>query len=280
MPGSDLYSALIGAPVDSAEKQAALADLLRRKAGFAQVAQLSGDPNLAPMGQQNAQTVGQQAQQLQRGQQNAQEMAFQKQQEARQAAAQQQQLAQGQEQLALTRRGQDLDYRGGLEKTLLALRAAEEKEKNKPLTDTQANAQAMLGRMQKAEKLIGLKGTNAIDYAAAGSIYGGGGALTSTLANKAMSKEGASYYQAAADWVRAKLRKESGASIADNEMSSELRTYFPIPGDGPEQIAQKAAARKEAEAELLMMGGGTSHIPKDEEAPKRRKFNPATGKIE
>lgn len=256
---SNLYAALIGEGPSSAEKQAALADILRQRAGLAQVAQLSGDPTLAPMGQQQGQEVNQQAQALQHGQMQAQQQAQQAQQQARQAAFQQQQetrMAAGQQEgFDVQRRGQDLDYQTALAS---AAAAAQKAAAPKALTDTQATAQGMLGRMQAAEKMIGLKGTNTKDFAAAGAIYGGGGALASTMANKVMSKEGQAYYQAAADWVRAKLRKESGASIADTEMSSELRTYFPLPGDGPEQIAQKAAARKQAEAEMTMMGGGTN----------------------
>jgi len=61
----DLYAALMGEPVNTREKQAAIADLLRRRAGFAGVAQLTGDPALAPMGEQQAQQTQQQAQMLQ-----------------------------------------------------------------------------------------------------------------------------------------------------------------------------------------------------------------------
>lgn len=54
------------------------------------------------------------------------------------------------------------------------------------------------------------------------------------------------YDQAAQDWIRAKLRKESGAAIGKDEMAQEYATYFPQVGDSPEKLAQKAEARRVA----------------------------------
>lgn len=248
---SDLYGALIGAPIDTREKQAALADLLRRRAGFAGVAQLTGDPVLAPQGQQQAQQVADQTQQLQRGAIANQQAQMEQQREARVAAGQQTGFELERSAQALTRRGQDI----GLSEALARLEADRAKTAAKPPTEAQAGARAYLGRMQAAEKLLGSGTPSSKDFMAASSLYGGGGALAATMANSVMSTEGRKYYQAAADWVRAKLRKESGAAIGKDEMNQELRTYFPLPGEGPEEIAQKAAARKQAEAELAQMGG-------------------------
>lgn len=58
-----------------------------------------------------------------------------------------------------------------------------------------------------------------------------------------MSPQQQMYRQAQEDWVRAKLRKESGAVIAEDEMKREIETYFPQPGDSPEVIRQKAQSR-------------------------------------
>jgi hypothetical protein len=52
------------------------------------------------------------------------------------------------------------------------------------------------------------------------------------------------YDQAAQDWIRAKLRKESGAAIGVDEARQEYATYFPMVGDSAEKIAQKAEARR------------------------------------
>jgi len=59
----------------------------------------------------------------------------------------------------------------------------------------------------------------------------------------AMSAEQQKYKQAADDWIRAKLRQESGAVIGEDEMRKEFETYFPQVGDRPEVIAQKEQAR-------------------------------------
>jgi hypothetical protein len=54
------------------------------------------------------------------------------------------------------------------------------------------------------------------------------------------------YRQAAMQWVRAKLRKESGAAISTPEFEGEFHTYFPQYGDGPAVIKQKKLARDQA----------------------------------
>jgi hypothetical protein len=60
----------------------------------------------------------------------------------------------------------------------------------------------------------------------------------------AMTSAQQRYKQAADNWIRANLRKESGAVIGEEEMAAEYRTYFPQPGNTPEVIAQKAQARQ------------------------------------
>jgi len=57
--------------------------------------------------------------------------------------------------------------------------------------------------------------------------------------------------QAQNEWIRAKLRKESGAVIGKDEMEQERATYFPEPGDSEQVIAQKRAARVEATEAML-----------------------------
>lgn len=80
-------------------------------------------------------------------------------------------------------------------------------------------------------------------------------ARSPTLANLARPEERQRYHQAQEDWVRAKLRKESGAVIADEEMAREIRTYFPQIGDKASVIAQKAAARKTAMSAMDQASG-------------------------
>ena len=51
----------------------------------------------------------------------------------------------------------------------------------------------------------------------------------------------------ATDWIRAKLRKESGAVIGEIEMADEYALYFPVFGDEPPQVKLKSGRRKIAE---------------------------------
>lgn len=63
--------------------------------------------------------------------------------------------------------------------------------------------------------------------------------------------------QSQEDWVRAKLRKESGAVIGNDEMEAEIRTYFPQPGENdPAVIENKAHARQIATEAMIESAGG------------------------
>lgn len=71
-------------------------------------------------------------------------------------------------------------------------------------------------------------------------------AMPETFANWALrSPEHQQYQQAAEQWIRAFLRKESGAAISKDEFARDFKVYFPQPGDGAETIAQKERARFE-----------------------------------
>lgn len=252
---ADIYSALIGASPGSMEKQAAIADVLRRKGALGLVGQLSGDPVLSQVGQGMQKEAGQQAAQLQQGSQFGQQFGLDQRREGRLDANAQTGFDLQRQGLALTERGQNLDYAEALARMEASKAAAAEKATK--LTEGQAAAQGYLGRMKAAEAAIQKGGfkPGIQDYAAGEFLYGTSGPLKGVIANQIMSKGGQQYFQAIADWVRAKLRKESGAVIRPEEMASEIRTYFPMPNDPPEVVAQKAAARKQAEEQLSIMGG-------------------------
>jgi hypothetical protein len=82
------------------------------------------------------------------------------------------------------------------------------------------------------------------------------------LQNIGSSTQQQLYKQAQENWVRANLRKESGAVIGADEMKDEIRTYFPQPGDRPEKIAQKQLAR-EVTQNAMKTAAGTSYVPFD-----------------
>jgi hypothetical protein len=93
------------------------------------------------------------------------------------------------------------------------------------------------------------------------------------MTNISASDELQQYRQAADDWIRAKLRRESGAVIAPQEMAKEYQIYFPRIGDGQKVIDQKQRARVEAENSMKTASGRAFKEPESKEvAPK---LNPA-----
>jgi hypothetical protein len=110
-------------------------------------------------------------------------------------------------------------------------------------TEGETNAAGFAQRMELAQSIIG--------GLPAGSQPG---AMTRTLeaipfvggvaARSSQNVQTQQFDQAAQDWIRAKLRKESGAAIGVDEARQEYATYFPMVGDTPEKIAQKAEARR------------------------------------
>lgn len=59
------------------------------------------------------------------------------------------------------------------------------------------------------------------------------------------------------EFVMASLRQDSGAAIPPAEIENHIRTYFPVPGDGPEVIKQKEAARRRV---LAGLGQGAGRL--------------------
>jgi len=80
--------------------------------------------------------------------------------------------------------------------------------------------------------------------------------LPEGAANIGRSPNYQAYRQAAMQWVRAKLRKESGAAISAPEFEGEFQTYFPQYGDGPEVIQQKNRAREQATRGMIAESRG------------------------
>lgn len=65
--------------------------------------------------------------------------------------------------------------------------------------------------------------------------------------NEFQSPEFQAYKTSSAEWIRAKLRKESGAVIGADEMRQEFETYFPQPGDSEKTVELKKRLRATAE---------------------------------
>lgn len=120
-------------------------------------------------------------------------------------------------------------------------------------TEGQAAAGNYATRMQEAsQRAASVEGAPGFDPTSLQQNLAG---RIPVLGNYAQTPEYQTYEQAKEDWVRAKLRKESGAVIAKEEMQKEFETYWPMPGDSPQKIAAKAEARRVAEQGMSDMSG-------------------------
>ena len=132
-------------------------------------------------------------------------------------------------------------------------------------TEAEQNAAGFAQRMERVTGIIDALPPSAapgMGSAIAGSIPFVGGVAQRGV----QSEQTQQFQQAANDWIRAKLRKESGAAIGKDEMESEYRTYFPQVNDGPAVIAQKADARRVA-TEAMKTAAGKSYRPYVPTAP-------------
>jgi len=128
------------------------------------------------------------------------------------------------------------------------------------VSEGERNASGFFHRMERATGILeglesgGYNPTNSTDRAAITLADSGG--ISGAFARGKVSDEGQKYHQAAMDWVRAKLRKESGAAIGKDEARQEYENYFPVFGDSKAVIEQKRQARIEANKAMRASGGG------------------------
>ena len=123
-------------------------------------------------------------------------------------------------------------------------------------TEGQLTASGFATRMEAAEQIF--SSIPAGDVPRVGMSTAGG--MSSGVLNFLRSPQGQQAKQAADDWIRAKLRKESGAVIGEEEMEAEYRTYFPMPGDSDAVVRQKAEARRIA-SEAMKRSAGPAYQP-------------------
>ena len=124
-------------------------------------------------------------------------------------------------------------------------------------TEGEANAAGFASQMENSEAII--KALPAGSQPGAGSGIAGSVPFIGDVTKRLVQPEATQQYeQAAQAWIRAKLRKESGAAIGVDEMAQEYRTYFPQINDTPAVIAQKAQARRIA-TEAMKKSAGRSY---------------------
>lgn len=75
------------------------------------------------------------------------------------------------------------------------------------------------------------------------------------LGNYAQTKEYQAFRTAKDAWLNAKLRAESGATVNPDEFARDERIFFPLPGDSPQQIADKARLRENITQKMTKAGG-------------------------
>jgi hypothetical protein len=132
-------------------------------------------------------------------------------------------------------------------------------------SEGESNAAGFAQRMERVDQILG----GLTSQAAPGvlsSVAGSVPIVGPLLQRGAQSDVQQQYQQAAQDWIRAKLRKESGAAIGKEEMEQEYRTYFPQVGDSAAVLAQKEQARAVA-TDAMRRSAGKAYQPYVAPAP-------------
>lgn len=160
------------------------------------------------------------------------------------------------------------DFRKLQQQVLLqrAQAAAAKASAPKPLTEGQATARNFEGMMGLAEKTLSGEGKGVLpndnaetpmSHTSNSLVLSGPGFVAGALPSwmGGLNKKEQAYMQSAMQFIRAKLRKESGATISPQEFIEEYRNLFPQPGDAAQVRRQKAAARKQVIQGMRIQGG-------------------------
>lgn len=123
----------------------------------------------------------------------------------------------------------------------------------KPLTQKQLEISGYLDRLKESDAII----------SDAGSTFTGSESyLGQILPNPLKSESRQQYEQAQRNFINAVLRRESGATITDQEFGNARQQYFPMPGDAPKTVEQKARTRATVINSFSReIGGATSNEP-------------------
>ena len=147
----------------------------------------------------------------------------------------------------------------------------------KPTTGAEKTSLSYYNRMKQAEETIATLEPKISRMGIAGEFQ------LRYAPNIAQSADQQVYRQAQRAFTEARLRKESGAAIPQGEYDTDAKTYFAQPGDKPETVKRKRAARQ-AVLNGLKFSAGRAY---DEfygapsaESGRVLKWNPVTGEIE
>lgn len=106
----------------------------------------------------------------------------------------------------------------------------------KPATGQQRKALTFFNRAKEAQEI-----TSALEEGE--KISPSSIKYVPEFANVLLSDSNQAYLQAQRTFTEARLRKESGAAVPEQEYKNDAKTYFAQPGDSTETLAQKRASR-------------------------------------
>ena len=149
-----------------------------------------------------------------------------------------------------------------------------QKASGKDLTESQGKASAFQSQMVSASNAVNTleaQGFDPTSFKSQTAVRLAGG-----VANPVIPAVAQQYKQAQDQWSEAYLRFKTGAAATEPEVVRNNRTFFPVFGDKPEQIAQKAAAREQAERDIGIAAGRGANLgaqpigqqPRQPAAPK------------
>jgi hypothetical protein len=158
-----------------------------------------------------------------------------------------------------------------------------QKGAGKDLTESQGKASAFQSQMVSASNAVNTLEGQGFDptlFKSQTAVKLAGGA-----ANPLIPVAAQQYKQAQDQWSEAYLRFKTGAAATEPEVVRNNRTFFPVFGDKPEQIAQKAAAREQAERDIGIAAGrganlGAQAIGQQPEQPTAGKNVPAPAGVD
>lgn len=143
---------------------------------------------------------------------------------------------------------------------LNAYRAMGAAPKSSSLTEGEGKATGFYNRALEADRNFLASGTATEPRGVLSQMaadYGPAGVVNSMTSEDRQKAE-----QAERNFILATLRYESGAAIADGEYANQRRTFFPVPGDTPAVIAQKAKDRLVAIESLKASAGEGADKPR------------------
>lgn len=120
-------------------------------------------------------------------------------------------------------------------------------------TDAQSRASSYAGTMDQSEQLFQSMEKVGFDPTTLSQKMG---TYAEGFSGMVLNPSQQVHKQAVDAWIRAKLRKESGATISPEEYRDEYMTFFPQPGESKSVIYAKSLARRRAMQGVIEESGG------------------------